>query len=206
MGAWYTYIGNQKLNDKFNLLSEVQYRNYDLGGDIEQLLLRTGIGRDVGTKANLLLGYAYTYSESYKNTSDVKLTSVENRIFQQILLKQKEGPFFISHRYRFEERFLNAGFKMRIRYLISVDLPLNKKELVAKAFYLSAFNEIFLNTHSAFFDRDRFFGGMGYFINASFKVELGVMTQVFETHSRPQILLNFINTLPFHRKKIEAKN
>lgn len=198
-GAWYTYIGNQKLGDKFNLHTEVQYRNYDFGGDLEQLLLRTGVGRDLGTKANILFGYAYSFSESYKSGSEVKLKTEENRIFQQILLKQKEGPFFITHRCRFEERFLSAGIKTRFRYYLLVNLPLNDKELIGKTFYLSAYDELFLNTHSNFFDRNRIFGGIGYFINSDFKVELGLMKQVFETNSRSQVLINFVNTFPLRR-------
>jgi len=43
-GNWYIYLGNKKINSRWNWHNEVQYRNYNLGGDLEQLLLRTGIG------------------------------------------------------------------------------------------------------------------------------------------------------------------
>ena len=44
LGNWLIYIGNKKLDQKWNLHHEVQYRNYDAIGDLEQLLLRTGLG------------------------------------------------------------------------------------------------------------------------------------------------------------------
>ena len=44
LGNWLIYIGNKKLNEKWNLHHEIQYRNYDAIGDLEQLLLRTGLG------------------------------------------------------------------------------------------------------------------------------------------------------------------
>ena len=42
-GNWLIYIGNKKVNSKWNIHNEVQYRNYDAIGDLEQLLLRTGV-------------------------------------------------------------------------------------------------------------------------------------------------------------------
>ncbi len=48
LGNWLIYIGNKQLNEKWNLHHEVQYRNYDAIGDLEQLLLRTGLGYTFG--------------------------------------------------------------------------------------------------------------------------------------------------------------
>ena len=44
LGNWLIYIGNKKLSNKWNIHNEVQYRNYNAIGDLEQLLLRTGLG------------------------------------------------------------------------------------------------------------------------------------------------------------------
>ena len=43
-GNWLIYIGSKQLDSKWNIHNEVQYRNYDAVGDLEQLLLRTGVG------------------------------------------------------------------------------------------------------------------------------------------------------------------
>ena len=200
-GAWYTYLGNQKMGAKFTFLSEIQYRNYNFGGDLEQLLLRTGIGYDLSPKANFLLGYAHVLSESYKTGFSDKINSSENRIFQQFLIKQQEGIFYFTHRYRFEERWLGADFKFRFRYFLSLNVPLNAKQLKRNAIYFSAYNEIFINTHSSYFDRNRLFGGLGYMFTDNFKLEIGLMKQVLESKSRNQFQIFFINTLPFFQHK-----
>lgn len=44
VGNWFMLFGSEKVNSKFNIHYEVQYRNYDFIGDLNQLLLRTGIG------------------------------------------------------------------------------------------------------------------------------------------------------------------
>ena len=40
LGNWIIYLGNKKIDSKWNLHHEVQYRNYNAIGDLEQLLLR----------------------------------------------------------------------------------------------------------------------------------------------------------------------
>jgi hypothetical protein len=44
VGNWWSFIGNKKLNSNFDWHHELQHRNYNFIGDLEQLLLRTGIG------------------------------------------------------------------------------------------------------------------------------------------------------------------
>ena len=83
-GNWLLYIGNKKLDSKWNIHHEVQYRNYNAIGDLEQLLLRTGVGYNLTeNNNNLLLGYGYILSENYIGDSDEKVTVNEHRIFQQ---------------------------------------------------------------------------------------------------------------------------
>ena len=86
-GNWLVYIGSKQLNSKWNLHHEVQYRNYNAIGNLEQLLLRTGLGYKVGEKSNLLLGYGYINSENYTGNEDEKFTVEEHRIFQQFITK-----------------------------------------------------------------------------------------------------------------------
>jgi hypothetical protein len=192
LGNWLIYIGNKKLNTKWNIHNEVQYRNYDAIGDLEQLLLRTGLGYNLSeNNHNILLGYGYILSENYIGNSDDKASVNEHRIFQQFTSKQSIGIVNLNHRYRFEQRFVEEDFKMRFRYFLSVTVPFSKKE--SNKLYLSAYNEIFLNTESAVFDRNRVYGGLGFKINNNIKIEAGYMNQFFETSVRDQInIITFV--------------
>ena len=195
LGNWLIYIGNKKLNSKWNIHNEVQYRNYNAIGDLEQLLLRTGLGYNLTeNNNNILIGYGYILSENYILDTDEKISVNEHRIFQQFTTKQSLWKVKLSHRYRFEQRFVESDFKMRFRYFLGFNIPLQRKEESKKELYLSAYNEIFLNTNSAIFDRNRVYAGLGYKINRNIKIELGYMNQFFETDSRDQInLLTFVN-------------
>lgn len=195
-GNWLLYIGNKKLNQNWNIHNEIQYRNYDAIGDLEQLLLRTGLGYNLTeNNNNILLGYGYILSENYIVGTDNKESVEEHRIFQQFMSKQKMGSLNVSHRYRFEQRFVETDFKLRFRYFLGLNIPITKTETMINTYYLSAYNEIFLNTKTSIFDRNRVYMGLGYRINDKIRLELGYMNQFFETTSRDQ--LNIVSFITF---------
>jgi len=195
LGNWLIYIGNKKLDSTWNIHNEVQYRNYDVIGDLEQLLLRTGLGYNLTeNNNNLLLGYGYILSENYIGESSEKESINEHRIYQQFVTKQNIGKLKLKHRYRFEQRFVESDFKMRFRYFLALNYPLIAKESSGKLLYASAYNEIFLNTEKSVFDRNRVFGGLGYKLSDNLKFEIGYMNQFFEGSGRDQInLITFVN-------------
>lgn len=200
VGNWFIYFGNQKINKNWNWHNEVQYRNYNFIGDINQLLIRTGIGYNLSeNNDNILLGYGFIQSHPY-NAAGIKSRNDEHRIFQQFITKQNIHNFYLQHRYRIEERFLTDDFKMRLRYFLSVNKPLNKKALTKNALYLSAYNEIFLNTESPVFDRNRLYGGMGYCITGFLRIETGFMSQMLEDKKQSQFQIIIFNNLPFNRQ------
>lgn len=194
LGNWLIYLGNKKLNNKWNIHNEVQYRNYNAIGDLEQLLLRTGLGYTFDdSKSNVLLGYGYILSENYIDDANEKVAINEHRIFQQFTSNQQIGKVNLIHRYRFEQRFVADDFKMRFRYFLGLNIPIVDRE--RNNIYFSAYNEIFLNTESPIFDRNRTYFGIGYGVNKNIRIELGYMNQFFETSSRDQ--LNIISFITF---------
>ena len=195
LGNWWLYFGNKKIDKNWNWHHEVQYRNYNAIGDLEQLLLRTGIGYNLTeNNNNLLLGYGFIHSQNYINDTDEKAKVDEHRIYQQFITRQSLGLVNLQHRYRFEQRWAGDDFKMRFRYFLALSIPLNNKEMVNKTAYLAAYNEIFLNTKNNVFDRNRLYGGVGYKLNQNVRFELGYMNQFFNNGSRDQLnVITFIN-------------
>lgn len=202
VGNWFIYFGNQAINKKFNWHNEVQYRNYNAIGDLQQLLLRTGIGYNLTeNNNNILLGYGYIHSQNYLPNKIDKVSNNEHRIYQQFLTRQNFGIVFLQHRYRIEERFLKDDFQMRFRYFISANVPLGKKTMAANTFYASAYNEIFLNAQNTYFDRNRFYGGIGYVFNKNIRAELGFMAQTQQAGNRNQFQFMLFNNLPLGKAK-----
>jgi hypothetical protein len=190
VGNWWSFIGNKKLNSKFDWHHELQHRNYNFIGDLEQLLLRTGIGYNLSDQNNnILVGYGFIRSEPYLEGLNEKTRIDEHRIYQQFIHKQALSRFALQHRIRFEQRFIESDFKMRFRYALAASIPLNAGGSPSR-FNLSTYNEIFLNTSDNAFDRNRIYAGIGYTFSAHLRSEVGLMNQSTSSTSRNQFVIS----------------
>ena len=146
LGAWYMYFFNTTFNESpWGLQGDVQYRNWNIIGDLEQLLLRGGITYSPeNTNVKLTLGYGHITSGAY---GDSKETSGESRIYQEALLPHKISErILLAHRFRYEQRWVeNQDFRTRFRYNLFLNIPLNQPNLNKNAIYLAFYNEIFIN-------------------------------------------------------------
>ena len=158
-------------------------------------MLRTGIGYNLTeNNNNVLLGYGFIYNEPYLEGTNDKTNFNEHRIYQQFITRQEFGRVGMQYRYRFEQRFFEDDFRLRLRYFLSLNIPLNHKQMTNKTVYLSGYNEIFLNTESSYFDRNRLYGGFGYQFSQFVRTEIGVMNQSTNSFSRNQLnLMTFVN-------------
>ena len=199
-GNWLIYFGNKQINKKWNWHREMQLRNYNVLGDVEQLLFRTGIGYNLSeNNNNILLGYAFINSNKYVTDYNDKTSSNEHRIYQQFITRQSFGRLNLLHRYRIEERFMADHVNVRFRYYLLLNLAINKPFIQKGAIYASLYNEVFLNAKSPVFDRDRIYGGLGYVISDNLRFEFGSMTQVYEQSNRSQFQIIVFNNIPFSK-------
>lgn len=202
IGAWYMYFGNAKIGKKINWHHEVQWRNYDHGKDLEQLLLRTGVGFDlVPQKCNLMMGYAFIHSQPYIEGVPEKRYIDEHRLFQQLTLRQNIKRVYIQHRLRLEERFFTTNHKLRFRYFLGVNIPLQKPEMVKGAMYLSLYNEVFVNAAQNYFDRNRVYAAAGYVISNALRIEAGGMGQLLSNTQRLQFQIALFSVFSVVKQK-----
>mgnify|MGYP003604311431 CR=1 FL=1 len=199
LGAWYMYFFNAKFKEsRFGIQGDVQYRNFNLGGDLEQLLIRSGVTfTPENTNITLTLGIANITTGILGENTD---TFNENRIYQEALLPQKVGNrIYLTHRFRYEQRFVDdQDFRTRYRYNLFMNIPLNKNSIEKDALYLAFYNEIFINGERnigndrkvGVFDRNRFYAGLGYGITSKMRIQLGFMNQSTENVGRDQLQLS----------------
>lgn len=196
LGAWYMYFFTKKFKgSQFGIQGDYQFRNWNIGGDLEQLLLRTGVTyQPKNTNVTFTLGYAFIATGEFGESDR---TSVEHRIYQEALLPQKVGgSFYLTHRFRYEQRWLeNQDFRTRYRYTLFMNVPLNGQELKKGVVYLALYNEIFINGQTdigdgrtvQLFDRNRFYTGLGYGLRNNLRMQLGVMNQTTVAYTKPQL-------------------
>lgn len=202
-GAWYMYLWNTKLEDSnFGFQGDIQHRNWDLGGDLEQLLVRGGMSWSPDDSNNTYtLGYAHITSGTF-GRSDAK--SRESRLYQEATIPQRLGSrLFLSHRFRLEQRKVDGqDYRNRFRYFVALNYPFNKDNLGKGAVYLSLYNEIFVNLEQNIgnnrsvgnFDRNRAYVALGYSLSDDVRLQFGYMHQETDVWGKGQLQFNL-----FHR-------
>ena len=199
-GAWYMYFFNHQFKEsQFGVQGDIQYRNWNLGGDLEQLLLRVGATyTPKNSKVLLTMGYGNITSGEF---GDGNQTSVERRIYQEAVIPQKLGNrIYLAHRFRYEQRFVeNQDFRTRYRYNLFLNVPFNKSALEKDAIYAALYNELFVNGQKdigdgrevEFFDRNRTYLGIGYVLKKGMRFQLGWMNQKTDAIGKGQLQLSF---------------
>jgi hypothetical protein len=195
-GGWYMYFFNTSHEkSKIGFQGDVQYRNWNIAGDLEQLLLRGGVTFKP-EKANIkfTLGYGNITTGAFGEDNS---TINESRIYQEALFPTKIGDrFYLNHRLRYEQRFVEEQtLRTRYRYNLFVNVALNQKEMKEKTIYLALYDELFINgtgmPGQSIFDRNRAYIALGYVLKKGMKFQLGIMNQTTNTVNKNQLQLSF---------------
>ena len=191
-GAWYMYFGTNKISEKLSIHSEAQFRFYETTSNFNQLLLRTGLNYHINPDAIVTLGYGYISTDGTFEEFPNEINTKENRIFQQLILKNKVGEFHFEHRYRLEQRFIDFGetsdTQHRARYRLQVTLPLTD------TFFVNVYDEVFLNLQDQVFGQNRLYMALGVHITDNSSLQLGYLKNHFNSSNFDRIQLGiFIN-------------
>jgi hypothetical protein len=189
------YFWNTNFSEsKFGLQGDVQYRNWNLIGDLEQLLLRGGLTYSPNSNVKFTLGYGNITTGEY---GDGNGTSTENRIYQEALLPHRvSSRVLLTHRFRYEQRWVEGqDFRTRLRYNVFLNIPLTEPDLKKNSVYLAFYNEIFINGQHdigdgrrvELFDRNRLYSGVGYALTDKLRMQLGYLEQTTNMLSKGQL-------------------
>lgn len=196
LGAWYMYFFNTSFGEgPWGVQGDIQYRNWNIGGDLEQLLIRGGFTyQPKTTNIKFTLGYGNVTTGAF---GDTKSTTQESRIYQEALFPVQFGNrFFTTHRFRYEQRFVEGqDFRTRYRYNLFLNIAINKSGMEPKTLYLALYNELFINGQRnigenktvEIFDRNRLYTALGYVIKKGLKVQAGIMNQSTNSWKKNQL-------------------
>lgn len=157
---WLGYYPGIGISSKFTLNSDIQYRNSQPFSAPFLFLVRTGLVYKLKDNISTSIGYAL-----FSNVLTTHELKKENRIWQEVCIKNRSNSFRFSNRIRSEQRFFEstennkaAYFKQlinRIRWKIELKIPLSK---ASESYSLVLSNEIMFasrNLTNWFFDQNR---------------------------------------------------
>lgn len=188
VGSWFMFFGNTRLSKCISISPEVQYRTYEFGSNFNQLLLRNGVNWHINKSTIATLGYGYISTDGTFNEPAGEQNTLEHRLYGQFTSKNSLGKFKATHRYRFEQRFINSPVsgndtQYRMRYLLRLSYPISNK------WFVSAYDEIFINLQEPLFSQNRLYAALGYHINSTISTQVGYLKNHFtgKNYNRFQI-------------------
>ncbi|MEN9421340.1 MAG: hypothetical protein RLZZ107_814 [Bacteroidota bacterium] len=177
--GWVVYQGNHKLNSKFDLHTEYQWRRADGFNDWQQSLARVGLDYKLNPNCTISGGYGWIISYPY-GSQPIAAQTHENRLWQQVNLKAQYGTIQIQHRYRLEQRFIDTIYRQRIRYRAQCIIPLQKAYLEqGKGLFMNVNDEVFLGFGKGIgkniLDQNRFIAAVGYKFSPKVNIQMGYL-------------------------------
>jgi hypothetical protein len=205
VGSWLMATSQIRTHERFGLHLEAQYRDHGLLNETEQILLRAGINLHINNNIIFTAGYGNISNHPADGDFLSSSVSVEHRIWEQLLLKNNSGRFFMEHRYRLEQRSIishnSNRYLDRIRYLFRVTVPLNKKTLEKNALFISFYNELFIHLTNVPFDRNRLYAAMGYQFKPAANIQIGYMAQTVGLNTK-----HFLQAALFYNFDLRKKD
>lgn len=209
LGNWFMFFNQTRLSDKWSIHTEAQYRSFNIAPNTEQLLLRGGINYHTGKSSLATAGYAYITNYAYDKEQMPEVVVFENRLWQQFIFRANIKRFFFEHRLRSEQRWIlsngNKRYLNRVRYLLRLTIPINKTVIEKNTFFVSLYDEIFINATSSPFDRNRLYGALGYQFLPNVSLQLGYLAQTTPANTKHYLQAALFYNLDFRKKQEETK-
>lgn len=194
--GWYVLNTNIKLDDKWSVASEFQWRRDKTISEPMQNLFRTGLNLKVNPKLGIRAGYAlaetYHYGDIPVNNLGRQFT--EHRTWQMVNLSDKIKTFEFNHRFMLEQRWIGKYtnnsiqkedqfiYANRLRYMFRMQVPFKGDAISDKVPYAALYNEILIgfgkNVNENVFDQNRLGVLLGYRFSELFRVEGGFLNQI----------------------------
>ena len=193
--SWWSNTNKYNVNKSWFFSSELHIRRANGLDYWQQFLFRPALNCKANANIDLALGYTYIKSHPY-GKQPIAIETPENNVWEQVTLKQSIGKFKISHRYRFEQRFIGktvynaidltpsikgSNYAQRFRYRLTMSYPL----IESGKLFVKGFEEIWINLDDksvlpTSLNQNWLYGGFGYKFSPKASVQLGYMNRVIK--------------------------
>lgn len=178
LGSWNVFIIKDQISKKISFNGEFNFRSNTFHSTYDYCEYKVGLGYSFTKNFGIAVGtggYNTSLTGSFLTTQP---SQKEFRTWLDFLLKNSYKRLNFDHRGRIEQRFTNTGYKNRLRYRLTLIVPVNKPTLADKTFFLASSDELFFGQSNPCYEKNRFYVGAGYKLNENFTFHAGNMRQI----------------------------
>ena len=203
---WLTTSFEQELDERTSLWFDGSWRRMGFGAEPQQLLLRPGVIRTIAPGVRVGAGYTYVANQPYGELPAAN-PSREHRLWQDIRLAQTLGKVSVTHRYRWEQRWLAplvAGdlgefeYQQRARYMVRAQAPLGERKRHGRPLTWYLQEELLMpvghNGAAGRLTQNRFLAGVGIPLGARDRLDVGYQNLWNAVPSAPGNEVNHVIT------------
>lgn len=204
---WLTTNIEHKLTPRTSLWFDGSWRRMGTGAEPQQVLLRPGILHTIAPGVRIGAGYTYVATAPYGEVPQPTPTR-EHRAWQQLTIAHAVGSVALTHRYRWEQRWLapvtgsglaQYSYQQRARYMVRAQMPLAGLTYRSRAITGFVQEELLLPVGhggaTGRFAQNRFAVGVGLPIGARQRLDIGYMNLWNAITSVPANEVNHVVTL-----------
>lgn len=187
--SWNTINIHKKVNEKWSVNTEFNFRRTNFLRDWEQFIIRPFVHYTFENDLDIAVGYSYIRNYNYADFS-TPIDFTENNILQQLTIKHKFSRFSFNHRLRFEERFQEnvveiepnvysidgIRYRNRFRYRFQIAVPL-KTFKATTSLSLVVYDEVHLDFGNGLrpekLDQNWMFVGISFRASEHIKIRSG---------------------------------
>lgn len=182
--SWTSLNSTFRFSHHWGAIADIHIRRSNFVADPNFYFLRGGGGYWLNDNLSFIAGYAHMWLAPSQPGGST--WSNENRLYEQIAYASSIGKVSILHRFRDEHRWReqvtndkstgNYNFSNRLRYLISIGIPVSANKWVPQ---ISIANEVAVQFGKAIvnntFDQIRLFAGIRQILGHGFAFDAGYM-------------------------------
>jgi hypothetical protein len=154
---------------------ELQGRSNELFTQFYYYETKGGISYDIAKNYTALIGTGRYITGENGDMNQAHVS--EFRVWEQLTINSFLDRVKFEHRYRAEQRWVNGLYRNRFRYRLNMVVPLNHTKIEPNTYFISVFDEVFLNNKAPHFERNRFSAAMGYQFDKSLSLQVGWLNQ-----------------------------
>ncbi len=209
---WVITSVDHKITSRTSFWFDGHWRRMGIGERPQQLLLRPGFLHTIAPGVRIGGGYAFVATAPYGEVPQPSPLR-EHRLWQQLTLAHAAGPVAITHRYRWEQRWIapvtgsglgDYAYQQRARYMVRGQAPLGGLRYRSRAIIGFAQEELLLPVgyggSAGRLTQNRFALGGGLPLTARQRLEIGYLnlwnaiSRVPANEVNHTIMLNWVVT------------